>query len=322
MTLETESLQRLAFSYLYLGHARIGDCFMDGAARRVQALPAHPTLRAELDALKSACGSARPGARAFRLESGGVSYRVRVMQTPDGPIYVLRRLDPTLASLAGLGLPGAYVRRLLRADLDGLVVVCGAAKSGKTRTAGALVRDRLTLHGGIAMTIEEPIDAAPGGAYGDGVCIPTLTSADRQEDLRAALGCGARVIFVGNLDDPALLIDVLLAAREGHLIVSTVLADDVGRAIARLHTVAARVLDAPSVRSLLADGVAAVLHQRLACPAPGQQRFEARLLMLADSAPARAQVRDGRYDELGDALRQQMMSLIASDALASLRGGG
>ncbi|CAD9219446.1 hypothetical protein BCEN4_1440007 [Burkholderia cenocepacia] len=115
---------------------------------------------------------------------------------------------------------------------------------------------------------------------------------------------------------------MLLAAREGHLIVSTVLADDVGRAIARLHTVAARVLDAPSVRSLLADSVAAVLHQRFACPAPGQQRFEARLLMLADSAPARAQVRDGRYDELGAALRQQMMSMIASDALASLRGGG
>ncbi len=321
MTIEIESLQRLHFSYLYLGHARIADCFMDGSAQRVHALPSHPELQAELEALKLACRGARPGARAFKLDFGSVSYRVRVVDTPDGPMFVLRRLDATFASLAGVGLPGAYARRLLRADLGGLVVVSGPAKCGKTSTAGALVRDRLALHGGIAMTIEEPIDASLEGAYGDGVCIQTLTSADRAGDLRTALGCGARMIFVGSVEEPALLVDALMAARDGHLIVSTVQADDVTRTIARLHTLAARVLDPHSARTLLADGLAAVLHQRLAFRAPSQRQLEAQLLMLADSAPARAQVRDGCYDELGEALRQQMMSMIHSDALAALREG-
>jgi len=322
MTSEIDTLQRLHFSYLYLGHARIGDCFMDGAGQRLRAVPAHPRLQAELRALKLACGGARRGARAFRLDCGGVSYRVQVMKTSDGPLFVLRRLDPIRASLSALGMPGPYVRRLLDAGLGGLVVVCGAARSGRTSTAGALVRDRLSLYGGIAMTIEEPIDAAPDGACGDGLCIRTLMSHDHAGDLRAALGCGIRIVFVGGVEDPALLVDMLSAARDGALIVSTVQADGVGHAIARLHTLAARVLDAQAATALLADGLAAVLHQRLSMRAAGQRRLEARLLMLADSAPARAQVRAGRYGELEAGLRQQMTSMIHSDALASLRQEG
>ncbi|GLU32123.1 ATPase, T2SS/T4P/T4SS family [Trinickia caryophylli] len=321
MAIEIESLQRLHFSYLYLGHARIADCFMDGPAQHVHALPAHPELQAEIEALKLACRGARSGARAFKLDFGSVSYRVRVVQTPDGPMFVLRRLDATLESLSGLGLPSAYVRRLLSADLGGLVVVSGTAKCGKTTTAGALVRDQLALHGGIAITIEEPIDATLEGAYGRGVCIQTLASADRPGDLRTALGCGARMIFIGAVEEPAVVVDTLMAARDGHLIVSTVQADDVERAIARLYTLAARVLDAQSARTLLADGLGAVLHQRLAFRAPGQRQLEARLLMLADSAAVRTRVRDGRHDELGEAVRQQMMSMIHSDALASLKEG-
>jgi Tfp pilus assembly pilus retraction ATPase PilT len=321
MTIEIQSLQRLHFSYLYLGHARIGDCFMDGLGKRVHALPAHAELQAELQQLKLACRDAQRGARAFRLDCGGASYRVRMMETSDGPVFVLRRLDSTLASLTGLGVPGAYARRLLRADLGGLVVIAGAAKSGKTSTAGALVREHLMLHGGVAMTIEEPIDPALEGAYGDGVCIQTLSGANRAADLQAALGCGARLIFVGTVDDPALIVDMLIAARDGHLLVSTVQADDVGRAIARLHLLASRVLDSQSVQTLLADGLAGVLHQRLAFRGPGQRQLEAQLLMLTDSTLARSQVRNGRFDELGDELRQQMMAMIHSDALASLREG-
>lgn len=321
MSIEIESLQRLHFSYLYLGHARIGDCFMDGFGKRVRALPAHTQLQDQVRELKSACHGARPGGRAFKLDCGGASYRVRVMDTADGPVYVLRRLDTTLASLTGLGLPGAYARRLLRGDLDGLVLVSGPAKSGKTSTAGALVREQLTLHGGLAMTIDEPIDPPLEGAYGDGVCIQTLSGPDRAADLRAALNCGARVIFVGSVDDPALAVDMLAAARDGHLVIGTVQADDIGRALARLHLLASRVLDTHSVQALLADGLAGVLHQRLAFRAQGQRQLEAQLLMLADSPHARSQVRHGRYDELGDELRQQLMSMIRSDALASLREG-
>ncbi|MFC0402788.1 ATPase, T2SS/T4P/T4SS family [Paraburkholderia rhizosphaerae] len=321
MTDETNMLHQLDFSYLYLGHARIGDRFINAPGTAVHPLPGHPQLQGELHRLKDACRRAWRGATDFKVDCEGASYRVSTMDTVDGEVFVLRRLHNKVASLAELGVPPAYIRQLMRRDLSGLVIVCGAPKAGKTATASAFVRERLVAHGGIALTAEDPIELPLEGRHGDGVCYQTVPGTDRVAALRATLCLGARMVYVGALDDAPLALEMLQAALDGHLLITTMRADDIGRAVTRLHALGTRVLDAASMQGLIADGLAGVLHQRLVPGAgAGPRKLETQLFMLRDAQSARNHVRHGRYDELATEIRQQMMSMIHSNALAERMG--
>jgi twitching motility protein PilT len=316
MTNETNTLHRLGFSYLYLGHASIGDCFLDGPGAAVYPMPEHPRLQSELYRLKMACRDAQRGAQVFKVECEGASYRVSTMGTAEGEVFVLRRLRQTVASLTELGVPLAYAGRMMRADLSGLLVVSGAAKAGKTTTAGALVREQLLTHGGIGLTSEDPIELPLEGPHGNGICFQTVAPVDGVADLRSMLSWGARMIFIDAIDAPALALEALLAGRDGHLLVTTMRADDIGAAIGRLHALVSQVLDVASVQALIADGLAGVLHQRLVMSAGATRKLETQLFMLRDGEVARHHIRQGRYSELGFEIRQQMLSMIHSDALA------
>ncbi|MFM0299033.1 ATPase, T2SS/T4P/T4SS family [Paraburkholderia sediminicola] len=324
MTYDTNTLlHRFDFSYLYLGHASIGDRFSDGPGSAVYPVPEHPRLQNELYRLKMACRDAQRGTPVFKVECEGVSYRVSTMDSAEGEVFVLRRLDNTVASLAELGVPLAYARRLMCADLSGLLIVSGAAKAGKTTTAGALVREQLFTHGGIGLTSENPIELPLEGPHGDGICFQTAACADAVAGLRSMLSWGARMIFVGAMDEPALALEMLLAGRDGHLLVTTMRAEDISAVVGRLHALVSQSLDVASVQALIADGLAGVLHQRLATgigSTGSTRKLETQLFMLRDGETARHHVRQGHYSELAFEIRQQMRSMIHSDALAERLG--
>lgn len=317
------SIKQLQFADLYLGHPSLEDryCALPGA--RIVPLPLDPALRQDSARLLEACRAslrAQPaGAAEFRQEHDGARYRVAVMNTPHGAMFVLRKLAGSLGTLAGLGIPPAYVRSMLERGLGGLFVVAGQPKSGKTTTACTMVKERLAAHGGVAVTAEVPAELPLEGAHGDGICYQTVGGRDTHSfigSLRDAARWGAGTILVHELVEPKIAAEVLRASCEGRLVITTMVGEDVGRTLARLHTMADSHLGPGAARALLADGLAGVLHQRLH-PGTGVgagSRLETEYLQLHHAPDVRRLLREGHFDQLRQAMQQQVNHLLRGAA--------
>jgi twitching motility protein PilT len=311
---EATSVKQLVFSDLYLGHSTLQDRFCDVPGAEANPLPASAALRADLDRLIAVCNgtlacAGAPGRCKVRYD--GVTYHMTTLMTAGGRVYVLRRIADVIHTLAELGIPGAYVRHLVGSELSGLFIVAGPARSGKTNTACALVKERLAAHGGVAVTGEDLIELPLEGSYGDGVCYQT-TAGRGAGGFREVLAAGAQIVLVDEIRDQDTASAVLRASRDGCLIVSTMVADSVSQAMGKLENLAAERMGAASAKALIAAGMAGVLHQQLN---RGQrQTLETELLFLHDAPLTRKLLRNGEYDLLGSDIKQQMASMIAAHA--------
>jgi twitching motility protein PilT len=320
------SLKHFAFADLYLGHPSLDDryCALPGA--RVVPLPPDAALRQDCARLLAACRAtldALPdGAAEFRQEHGEAQYRVAVMPTPRGAMFVLRKLAGSIGSLAELGIPPAYVRRMLDPGLGGLFVIAGGPKMGKTTTACAMVKERLAAFGGVAVTAEVPAELPLEGAHGDGVCYQTVGGRDTRgfiDRLRDSARWGAGMVLVHEIVEPRVAAEVLRASSEGRLVIATMVGEDPVRTLGRLHTMADAHLGQGAARALLADGLAGILHQRLPqAPEPVQagqpRRLETEFLQLQGAPEARRLLRDGHFDQLRQAMQQQVNNLLRAPA--------
>lgn len=323
---EAEKVRQLSFSDLYLGHPSLGDCFTDVHGGEVSPLPRTIDLRRDLVGLLDACrkaesGSARSvgGAKSseFKLNYDNVAYRVSVMRTFGGSMFVLRKIADTISSLGDLGIPQAYIRCLMAKELTGLFVVSGSINSGKTTTACALIKERLTTFGGVAVTAESPIELPLEGRHGRGVCYQTTISHNSRsfvENFRHVLHWGARIIYVDDIRDSDVAAELLQASVNDHLIVCTMLAENVIQTINKLYALAEERLTSESARTLLADGLVGVLHQRRSRTMSG--KLESEFLSLRDTAAIKNILRNGQYELLAPSIKQQMASMIAENAMA------
>jgi Tfp pilus assembly pilus retraction ATPase PilT len=319
-------IRQLSFSDLYLGHPSLDDRFSDVPGMEINPMPANAMLQSDLDRLKAVCRDTQksmPPMTDFKVCYDGVAYRASVMATMSGDVFVLRKIASTISSLADLGIPQAYIRCLMSRDMSGLFVVSGAIKSGKTMTACALTKERLTAYGGVAVTAEDPIELPLEGCYGAGVCYQTAIT--RQDGgfvaaFRRLVRWGAKIILIGEIHDPDMAAEVLQASVNGHLVISTMHAESVIQTITKLHTLADEKLAPGSAQSLLADGLAGVLHQQLT--REPKKNFETEFLFLKEAKLAKTILRNGKYDQLTSEIRQQMACLISANATALRHAGG
>lgn len=315
--LEATAVRQLVFSDLYLGHPTLEDRFCDVPGAAANPLRATAALRADLDRLTEVCRAAQVGPRAparCRVAHDGVSYHMTTMLTAGGQVFVLRKLGGVIRTLAELGIPNAYIPALTVRSLSGLFIVAGTAKSGKTSTGCAIVRDRLTRHGGVAITGEALIELPLEGGYGDGVCYQTATGGDSgfAEAFGRVAASGAHIVMLDEIRDQEAAVCVLRAAIDGYLLISTMRADSAAQAIGKLESLAAERIGASHARALMADGLAGVLHQQLGGAA--RKTLKTELLLLKDAPSARSHLRNGQYDLLTAVARQQMAGLIAGCA--------
>jgi twitching motility protein PilT len=326
MSQDITKISQLGFSDLYLGHPVLGDLFSDVPGAEVNPLPANPQLRDDLIQLNAVCREAVKRARPsgdFKVRYDGVAYRASVMHTLGGEVFVLRRIADAILSLAEIGIPQAYIRRLMAKDLSGLFIVSGAIKSGKTMTACSLVKERLVAYGGVAVTAEEPIELPLEGSHGQGVCYQTHVTRENggfAEAFRHVVRWGAKMILIGEIRDHEVAIEVLQASVNGHLVISTMNAENVIQTIAKLHALANEKLPHGNVQTLLADGLAGVLHQKITRGA--RHKPETEFLFLRDAPVAKTTIRSGKYETLSSDIRQQMAAMIAENASAQRHAGG
>lgn len=201
----------------------------------------------------------RPQDGAFSMTFGEreVNFRVAVADTAYGEMMVIRVLDKSRISfdVGELGLTGAPRQaydRLLKYPL-GMIAVSGPTGSGKTTTLYASIYALANGQRNI-MTIEDPVEYR----FDNISQIETNTAAgiDFATGLRAIMRMDPDIILVGEVRDKETAQTAFQAANTGHLVLSSVHANDAASTITRF-------IDLGVEPFVVSTGLIGVVAQRL-----------------------------------------------------------
>ncbi len=245
---------------------------------------------------------ARTSSIDFGLEISDVGrIRVHVFRTETGRCASIRLLPRSAPTLAGLGLP-VPIEDLVELP-HGLVMVCGAAGSGKSTTLAALAQEALKRRSIMLVTLEDPIEYGLTARESSlvrrrqvGRDVPDFASG-----LRDALREDPDIILIGEMRDPETISLALTAAETGHLVLTSLHSRSAASAIER-------IVDAyppersHQIRSQLADSLRAVVSQRLLPRARGGGRIVALEVMRTNHAIG-ALIREGKTTQLSTAIQ-------------------
>ncbi|MBI2918428.1 MAG: type II/IV secretion system protein [Chloroflexi bacterium] len=197
------------------------------------------------------------------IEEREINFRVATVETYHGEMMVMRVLDKgvSLVPLAELGFqPPALTsfEALLRAPF-GMIMVSGPTGSGKTTTLYSAL-NQLTGKGRNIMTIEDPIEYQFEGV--NQIQVNRQAGVTFAVGLRAIMRLDPDIILVGEIRDKETAEIAVQAALTGHLVLTTIHANDSGAAIVRLIDMG---MEPFLVTSAVIGSVAQRLVRRL-CP--------------------------------------------------------
>ena len=174
---------------------------------------------------------------SYSLHYKGRNYRIERTIALEGEQFCARKMPIDIPDIEKLGMPSGVYRQLLSlAARSGLILFAGATGTGKSTSIAALLKKYLQTEGGYAFTIEDPIEMPLDGVYqtvnGDlGLCKQT-TPPD--------------------------------GIWEGHLVLSTIHANNVSDAINAMAKYAASGgISEEMAYEMLANGLLGCIHQNL-----------------------------------------------------------
>jgi len=247
----------------------------------------------------------------------GVRMRAAKVRTSGGLLWVaLRKINSIPPTLEKIGvIPGLIPHLRNLGKRNGLVLLCGATGQGKTTTACSLLRDYLGTHGGVAFTIEDPVEYDLEGRHNkNGYCYQIEVREDEEwaEMLKRALRWHPRYIFVGEIRTPDAANQLLRAATSGHLVITTVHAGSVEEALEGLLQLARQSVGEQAA-ILLATGLTAVFHQSLTQQGLGLQFYITEPMNPA--SPFRNCIREKRIAQTRTFIDQQTAMLLQGGKL-------
>lgn len=236
------------------------------------------------------------------LNISGTRLRLSRQKMADGEDWMcLRVIKTEVPELGELGILASYAN-VLR-DLgrrDGLVMITGATGHGKTTTAVALLSQYLKDHGGIAVTIEDPVEYVLKGQHGEkGFCFQAEVDSDEgwADSIKRALRWAPHYIFVGEIRTPKAAEQVLRAATTGHLVLTTVHAGSPEEALMGLMHMAEQAMGGGGAPLIMAAGLTAVVHQTMTETGPNLRMAVTEPNNMGD--PVRSLVRENKVGMLG-----------------------
>ena len=201
----------------------------------------------------------RPQDGHFSLKVGNSSLDIRAAtaDTVHGEMAVLRILNKSLQlfSLDDLGLkeqPAAAVRGMLGAP-NGILLVAGPTGAGKTTTLYAALNELDNRQSNI-VTIEDPVEYRFEGV--NSLQVSERAGLGFSDILRAVLRLDPDVVLVGEIRDQETARTAVQAALTGHLVLSSVHANDAVRAVSR-------IVDLGVEPFLLSSALLGVVAQRM-----------------------------------------------------------
>ncbi len=208
---------------------------------------------------------------SYSIVYDNIFYRVERTVALDGIQYCARRMPAEVPAFASLGYPRQLERYLLALkNSSGLILWSGPTGSGKTTSISSLIKEYLSSEGGFAYTIEDPNEQPLDGVYkcangGLGLCKQTQPAGgDWGASLKSALRSKPRYIMVGEIRTPDTASEVLRAATSGHLVLSTIHANNVTDAITSVvKYAAAGGMSEDLAYDLFSRSMLGVLHQSL-----------------------------------------------------------
>ncbi len=201
----------------------------------------------------------------------GFFFRVERTVSMYGVMFCMRKMPKKVPDLINLGYPLPLVKYLTSlGNASGLILLGGATGSGKTTTVSSLLREYLIRSGGFAYTIEDPFEMPLDGEYhaangSIGLCKQTQpVDDDWGASLRSALRSRPRYILVGEIRTPEAASECLRASTSGHLVLSTIHANNVADAIdALVKHASGGEMSEELAFDLLSRGLLGVIHQQL-----------------------------------------------------------
>lgn len=227
-------------------------------------------------------------------------FRVNVYYQRGEVSVVVRLIKTDIPSFDVLGLPHAAPQLALLKR--GLVLMVGAAGTGKSTTMAAMIRHRASLMDGHILTIEDPIEYL--FSHGKSIVeqrevgLDTLTFGDA---LRNAMREAPDVIVIGEIRDRETAQHAIMYAEAGALCISTLHSSNANQAIDRLIN----FFPEDARKQVLMDlslNLKGVISQRL-LPALDDKLVLATEVLL-QSAYASDLIQKGQIDTLKDAIKK------------------
>lgn len=202
---------------------------------------------------------------SFRAITDGreIDFRVATQGTRDGEKMTLRILDQSssVSTMEDLGFRKQLEEQLKEVvhQPHGLLLVCGPTGAGKSTTLYACLND-IDSYQQNTITIEDPVEYKMANVTQ--IEINTKAGQTFASSLRSVLRQDPDVVMIGEIRDGETANIACQAANTGHMVFSTVHAND---AITALY----RMIDLGVDVSMLSSSLSAILAQRLArrlCP--------------------------------------------------------
>ena len=236
---------------------------VDGLLQNAASLPIslHPALVSRIKVLAgmNIAERRRPqdGQFSKRLGDKDIDVRVATSESLCGEMMVLRILDKSasLFDLSELGflLGSLDIYKKLLSRKFGLILVSGPTGSGKTTTLYASINTMDKKHQNI-ITVEDPIEYRFQGI--NQMQVNNKAGLTFATGLRAIMRLDPNIILVGEIRDTETAKMAVQAALTGHLVLSTIHANDTGAVLLRL-------IDLGVEPFLIWSAVAGVIAQRM-----------------------------------------------------------
>lgn len=268
------------------------------------------------------------GYEEFVVREGRRTYRGHMIDTIEGPIYALRRMPDVVPEMSTLGVPEGIIEVLLHPWLKGggLIMVCGETGQGKSTTCAAVVKERMLKHGSFCLTVEDPPEMPLHGQHGNGRCLQTeVKSGKFAEAMKGAMRCYPTVrgslLYVGETRDAETAAEVLRVATNGHLVLTTLHAENLLSAIKRFKSLAMSEMPESEVNSIFSSSLRLALHQKLdeVKSGSGRKRKLKVDFLVSDPISSVAQaIRRGEIESINNDISMQKLTLQQRGAAALL----
>ncbi|OSZ63386.1 PilT/PilU family type 4a pilus ATPase [Hydrogenophaga sp. IBVHS2] len=225
-------------------------------------------------------------------------FRVNVYRQRGEVAVVVRHINARIPSIDSLKLP-PVLKQLCQLK-RGLVLMVGAAGSGKSTTLAAMIDHRNRTVGGHILTVEDPMEFE----HSHGVAIVDqrevgLDTRSFDEALRHAMREAPDVIMIGEIRDRETMQHAMAYAETGHLCLSTLHANNTNQAIQRILN----FFPEAAHRQVLMDlslNLKGVVGQRLLRNSAGQLVPAVEVMLL--SPYISELIQKGQTDDIKDAI--------------------